>query len=224
MRQQQLWIKLSVLLILITFLSSCSIYPANGTFYTVPNKGVPVGAITGAAIGAASGVGFITPFTTVMGGLLGGALYESMLQRKPIIEKLRAFGIYVVYWGYEVKIIIPSDIAFYCRSTNPSPLYYPAMDLIVQLLRGIDKITIKVAAYTDAASSPIRDKVLTRQQAQTISSHLWGRGVDARLMYAVGCGQENPIANNITAKGQGQNRRIEITLRKITVLSKTPTI
>lgn len=220
MSKPNIWIHLLLILTLSTALSGCALYSANGKFYSAPNRGAYIGAASGAIIGAATGVGFITPITTIMGGMLGGALLEVMQQRKPLIEKLRIYDVYVVYWGNEVKIMVPSDVFFYSESPNPSPVFYHAMDLIAALLRGIDKISIKVAGYTDAAGSPIRDKVLSTQQAQTIATYLWGQCIDARLIYAVGCGQENPIANNITAKGRCQNRRIEITLRKITTFCK----
>jgi outer membrane protein OmpA-like peptidoglycan-associated protein len=54
--------------------------------------------------------------------------------------------------------------------------------------------------------------VLSRQRAEAVMQALIDRGVDAARLSAEGLGEEKPIADNTTAQGRSQNRRVEIYL------------
>ena len=53
------------------------------------------------------------------------------------------------------------------------------------------------------------NKRLSQKRAESVRNYLIKAGVDAKRMTAVGYGQEKPIADNKTAAGRKENRRVE---------------
>ncbi len=177
--------------------------------------GVAAGAAGGAVIGgAASGPpGFVVGGT--MGALWGGVVGSIFEHHYTLIDKLIYNGVQVVRVGDEVLLILPSDKFFYTNSPNLRPSYYPVLNMVAELIKGTPKLDVKVAAFTDNVGSWRRNLSLTREQSDHMVKYLWAAGVDTRLMVAAGFGDMDPIASNFTQFGRYQNRRVEITLRKI---------
>lgn len=140
---------------------------------------------------------------------------EITSQHQQLIERLRANGVQVIVLGDQISLTFPSERVFIGQTPASISSYNTVLNRIALLLRDYEKISVKVAAYTDAQECSERSLALTRAQARRIASYLWEQGVDARLLVAVGYGQTNPIASNSTASGRALNRRIEITLRQL---------
>jgi general secretion pathway protein A len=67
-----------------------------------------------------------------------------------------------------------------------------------------------VTGYTDSAGYPEYNKKLSEFRANVIKSYLSGKGINPNRIKAKGLGENNPVANNSTAKGKKANRRVEI--------------
>lgn len=174
--------------------------------------GVVAGVAGGTMIGAAAGVPVMG---AAMGGIWGGAFGNIIQSHQSLVENLMYNGVEVVRVGDDIEIILPADKFFYPDSPNLNPNYYRVLNNVVRLLLCFDKVSVKVAAYTDNTGPWQRNLSLTRLQAQAVMNYLWTSGIDTRLIYAVGYGAASPIADNSTVAGQIANRRIEITLRKL---------
>ena len=111
---------------------------------------------------------------------------------------VKSYGIQIIKVGDQRLIIIPSDKAFLQQTPVVDPDYYCALNKLACYLYGLNKLYIKVEAYTTCSGCPARDFALTRQQAQVIEAYLWNRGIDARFVYAIGYGDLNPVATNCT--------------------------
>lgn len=176
-----------------------------------------IGATGGALIGSVATAGAFVPAAIAVGGLLSGAWGNIIQAHQDLIERLLYNGVQVIRVGDDVALILPSDRFFYPGSANFNPRYIPVLRDIATLLRSIDKIAVRISAHTDASPyvSWRQNLSLSRLQANKMRCFLWGAGIDTRLLYSVGYGQEDPIATNATALGRAANRRIVITLRKI---------
>jgi outer membrane protein OmpA-like peptidoglycan-associated protein len=140
----------------------------------------------------------------------------TLQERNRRIAYLTEHGVKIIHVGETITVVLPSDKLFHPGSSNLSPCYLPVLRVASDFIFCYEKMTVRVAAYTDGlCSSPRRDSALTQMQAEAVASALWCNGIDARLLCAVGCGSDSPIASNITAQGQLQNRRIEICFRYI---------
>jgi len=70
--------------------------------------------------------------------------------------------------------------------------------------------SIRLVGYTDNSGNAAANVKLSKSRAQALADSLAAHGVPTGLMNADGRGSENPIANNATADGKKQNRRVEI--------------
>ncbi|MDY3330438.1 MAG: OmpA family protein [Pelistega sp.] len=67
----------------------------------------------------------------------------------------------------------------------------------------------EIAGYTDNVGDAAANQKLSEERANSVRNYLIAQGVPAESLVAVGYGQEEPIADNGTAEGRAQNRRIE---------------
>lgn len=72
--------------------------------------------------------------------------------------------------------------------------------------------TVVVQGFTDSRGTPSGNEVLSQARAESVRSFLLSHGVDASRVRAVGIGQAQPVADNGTAEGRANNRRVEIVL------------
>jgi OmpA-OmpF porin, OOP family len=73
---------------------------------------------------------------------------------------------------------------------------------------------VEVAGHTDNKGNADLNKKLSKDRAEAVRDYLVKKGVRTEMLQAAGYGQEKPIADNGTKKGQEQNRRVEINILK----------
>lgn len=115
--------------------------------------------------------------------------------------------------GNALTVVMKTD-DFY-RLNSPSLLRSKDKDLeqLAKFLTAYGPVKIKVAAYTDNVASPTYNLKVSQQQARSMATFLWTHGIQAEQLYAVGYGERKPVADNATAGGSHDNRRIEISLK-----------
>lgn len=133
--------------------------------------------------------------------------------RHHYIHQLRDNDVQVIKLGQTMRIVLFTDYLFNPNSANMQQRYRPVMRTLARLMHTYDKVTVKVAAYTNSGNNMKRAQALTTRQAQVVARYLWSRGINARLEYAVGFNQQNPVGWNGSAMGRHFNRRIEISFR-----------
>jgi outer membrane protein OmpA-like peptidoglycan-associated protein len=69
---------------------------------------------------------------------------------------------------------------------------------------------ISVDGYTDSVGSDAYNEKLSKRRAEAAQRYLVGKGVDASRITVRGLGETNPVADNATADGRAENRRVEI--------------
>ena len=74
-----------------------------------------------------------------------------------------------------------------------------------------NKSVILVTGYTDNTGNDAINIPLSQNRAASVASYLKGQGVSSRID-TQGYGSQNPIADNSTAAGREQNRRVEISI------------
>ncbi len=84
------------------------------------------------------------------------------------------------------------------------------LDKFAVAIRANPEAKWEIAGYTDNVGRRATNVRLSRLRAQAVKTYLVRRGVTASSMSVVGYGPDHPIANNRTASGRAQNRRIEI--------------
>ncbi|WP_426141272.1 OmpA family protein [Pseudomonas sp. DWP3-1-2] len=69
-----------------------------------------------------------------------------------------------------------------------------------------------VEGYTDSSGSAAYNQSLSERRANSVRMALVQMGVDPARIVAQGYGKEYPVADNTSASGRAQNRRVEVTI------------
>ena len=67
---------------------------------------------------------------------------------------------------------------------------------------------ILAVGHTDRIGSDAYNQKLSQRRAESVRQYLIGKGLPASRLDAIGKGESNPIADNATAEGRAQNRRV----------------
>ena len=71
-------------------------------------------------------------------------------------------------------------------------------------------LNLAIEGYTDTTGTPDYNLNLSQQRADSVRTFLISQGLSADTITAKGLGQADPVADNSTAAGRKQNRRVEI--------------
>ena len=87
---------------------------------------------------------------------------------------------------------------------------------VALVLAEYDKTYIDIAGHTDSSGSHEYNQTLSEQRAMSVGSLLVSRGVQNVRVVAQGRGETQPVADNSSASGRAQNRRVDLRLAPIT--------
>ena len=110
-----------------------------------------------------------------------------------------------------VALIMPGSITFDTNKSSIKPNFYGTLNKVVQTLKEDNKSVILVTGYTDNTGNDSINLPLSQNRASSVANYLKGQGVASRID-TQGYGAQNPIADNSTASGREQNRRVEISI------------
>lgn len=106
----------------------------------------------------------------------------------------------------DLNLIIPFDY----NSNEVPPQAYESLNKIAEIMRRQQNIEIRVQGHTDSLGSYEYNQKLSAFRANVVKSYLVGKGINPGRVRAIGVGEENPFASNITAAGRRANRRVTI--------------
>ena len=86
---------------------------------------------------------------------------------------------------------------------------YPILDNIADILKANPEYTVAINGYTDNVGNDEKNLVLSEKRAAAVRNYLINKGVESERMTSKGFGEANPRADNSTAAGRAQNRRVE---------------
>ena len=109
--------------------------------------------------------------------------------------------------GNEVKIIKP--VLFEPGTATLKPESTAALEIIKQYLTDKTYISLlRIESHTDNSGNAATSQTLTEKRALAVCKKLIELGVDCKRLIAVGFGDTKPVADNSTAEGKAENRRI----------------
>ncbi len=89
---------------------------------------------------------------------------------------------------------------------------FKKLDEIVAILKEWKNYNAKVSGHTDSAGSEESNLALSQKRAQAVADYFVSKGIPAERVESEGFGETQPIADNATAAGRQQNRRVGIDL------------
>lgn len=85
------------------------------------------------------------------------------------------------------------------------------LDKVVEAMTRHPLPVVEVVGHTDSTGDPDANRALSGARAQAVVDYLISQGIDAARLQSGGAGADEPIADNGTADGRAQNRRVELT-------------
>ena len=89
------------------------------------------------------------------------------------------------------------------------------LDRLTSFLNEYPNRTAAIEGFTDSMGSDEMNQSLSQRRADAVKGYLVGRGVDSARLSASGRGENSPVADNESAAGRQQNRRVEVLISPV---------
>jgi outer membrane protein OmpA-like peptidoglycan-associated protein len=119
-------------------------------------------------------------------------------------------------------ITLSGSVLFSSGRSTLLPNARPKLDEVAAALQKSDAEKFIVEGHTDSIGSDATNEELSYRRAGTVRDYLVDRGVPAEKIRAVGYGKSRPVADNATAEGRANNRRVEIIIQPKSQLTARP--
>ena len=160
------------------------------------------GAAIGAAIGAAVGTG---------AGVLIGKKMDKAAQQAAAIEGAQVEQVTDNNGLQAVKVTFDSGVLF---ATNKHSLNKSAQENLTEFAKVLVEYSdadVVVYGHTDSTGNDAINNPLSVKRAESVANFLLSQGVaETQIKSVEGFGSTQPVADNATAEGRAENRRVEI--------------
>ena len=179
-------------------------------------KGAAIGAGVGALLGGATGGSKRIGTGAVLGagaGALGGYIWSQRMQeQKAAMEQATAgTGVGVSQTAdNRLKLDIPSDISFDVGRSAIKSNFAGVLNQFATTLNSNPATLITIIGHTDNTGSDAVNNPLSLDRAHSARDYLIARNVAVSRFTTEGRGSREPVADNGSAEGRAQNRRVEI--------------
>lgn len=194
---------------------------------TATKNGALIGTGAGAALGAIIGkIAGNTAVGAAIGGAVGagtGALIgkhmDKVKAQAQAVQNAQVESVTDANGLQAVKVTFDSGILFATGSSTLSATAKSSLAKFAEVLKQNTDCDVAVQGYTDnagwknstAEQSVQKNLNLSQQRAQAVTNYLNSLGVsNNQIRSTTGFGEANPVADNSTAAGKAQNRRVEV--------------
>jgi outer membrane protein OmpA-like peptidoglycan-associated protein len=190
----------------------------NSAIQPSTGSGAAVGAVTGAVLGRTlAGSGNRTE-GALLGAALGagaGALIGQDLarQKAELDNQFASNEIDVINTGNELIVRMPQDILFAINSAAVSPALRSDLIVLADNLNRYPNSIATIVGHTDNTGTAAFNQTLSEDRALSVAAVLRSGGVASGRLRAIGAGENQPIASNLTPEGRALNRRVDITIQ-----------
>ncbi len=178
--------------------------------------GTGLGALLGAGIAYSNADKDKMGQAAAIGAVLGGGAGLLLDQKeKRLKQELAGTGVDVNRNpDGSINMVMPS-VTFASNSATIQPKFQAALNNVARVLAEggtAGKLALVIHGHTDNTGSDAINNPLSQNRASSVLNYLASQGISASRMSARGYGSSSPIADNSTAAGREQNRRVEITV------------
>ena len=200
----------TILLSGVLILSSC------GASNTVKGGGIgtgagaAVGAGVGSVIGGGKGAAWGAGIGAVLGGTAGAIIGNKMDKQKAELEAIEGAQVETVNEGEAIKVTFESGILYATNSSTLNAASRSSLDRFATSLQNNPDTDVRIYGHTDSSGSDAINDPLSQRRAESVYNYLLSKGISGNRIESQGFGSSQPIADNTTAAGRSQNRRVEV--------------
>jgi outer membrane protein OmpA-like peptidoglycan-associated protein len=116
-------------------------------------------------------------------------------------------------------ITLSGSVLFASNKSELLPAAQDRLNHVADALLATKERKLTVEGYTDSQGSYNFNKELSQRRAEAVRSYLISRGYPGELIIANGIGEDSPVADNASAEGRANNRRVEIVVDHVPKLT-----
>ncbi len=175
--------------------------------------GAIIGAGIGAAMGDSKGAAIGAAIGTAVGAGAGAVIGKKMDKKAEELEALENAQVESVedQNGLKaIKVTFNSGILF---DTNKADLKQASKNELSQFaakMSDMQDTDITIFGHTDNTGSDAVNERLSNKRAESVANYLKNSGIASSRITTEGKSYSMPVADNSTAEGRSQNRRVEI--------------
>lgn len=109
-------------------------------------------------------------------------------------------------------ITLNGSVLFASNKSDLLPAAMAALDNVVTAIKSDPSRNVTINGYTDSQGARAYNMDLSQKRADSVRNYFVSHGIAPETVKAVGYGPDQPIADNGTADGRANNRRVEIVL------------
>jgi outer membrane protein OmpA-like peptidoglycan-associated protein len=144
-------------------------------------------------------------------GAIGAGVGAYMdVQEKQLRDELAGTGVSISREGDNIRLIMPGSITFQTDSYNLRSDFYPVLNSVGKVLVKYNDTTLRVTGHTDNTGSKSYNQTLSEKRARSVANYLNTTGVGTNRQLVQGMAFDQPVADNGSATGRAQNRRVEL--------------
>ena len=175
--------------------------------------GGAVGAGVGAAIGGDKGAAIGAAIGTAVGAGAGAIIGNVMDKQAEELAALEAAQVETVEDANglkAIKVTFDSGILFATNKSNLSAEAKSNLKKFADEMKDLSDTDITIYGHTDNTGSAEVNERLSLQRANAVSAELQADGIAKSRITTEGKSFTMPVADNSTAEGRAQNRRVEV--------------
>lgn len=186
------------------------------------SKGSAIGAGSGAALGTAVGLligkdaksaAIGAAIGTAIGAGTGAIIGDRMDKKAKDLEALQGANIEMIKDANgldAIKVTFENGILFKTNSSTLSEASKTALGDFSKKMSDLPDTDITIYGHTDNTGTAAVNEKVSQQRADAVATYLQECGMNKTRITAEGKSFNMPVADNATAEGRAQNRRVEV--------------
>jgi len=123
--------------------------------------------------------------------------------------RVDAAGCPILFTEAKTPVVL-RGVTFETGRSALKPDSYTILDIVAASLVANPGIKIEIGGHTDNTGASATNLRLSQARADAVRAYLASKGVTPERMVSKGYGAAQPVAQNTTATGRAQNRRVEL--------------
>ncbi len=161
-------------------------------------KGAAVGAAIGGAVGSGAGL------------VIGRKMDKKATELEAALENAKVETIQDQNGLQAIKVTFDSGILFATGKSQLTQLSKDELNQFAAKMKDMTDADITIYGHTDNTGSAAINEKLSKERAESVKYYLVNKGIAPARMTSEGMSFNMPVADNGTAEGRAQNRRVEL--------------